>query len=175
VNDPRFFEGEVCEALPASYDRLKHKAYIYLTAGRDLLVFRQPDQPYVGLQIPGGTVDPGESHLGAALREFHEETGLAVCNALDTLTEQLVLFDNELGRDIHARRLYHAAMPLDAPARRRERWEHYEMTPSAGGDPIRFELFWIDIDTAIGQGTDHFFTGFHAPLADLRARLEARR
>ncbi|WP_425089242.1 NUDIX hydrolase [Stappia sp.] len=175
MSDPRFYEGEVCAALPARYDRLKHKAYIYLTAGRDLLVFRQPDQPYVGLQIPGGTVDPGESHLGAALREFHEETGLAVSHALDTLTEQLVLFDNELGRDIHSRRLYHAAMPLDAPARQRERWEHFEMTPSAGGDPIRFELFWIDIDTAIDQGAGRFFTGFHAPLADLRARLEARR
>jgi hypothetical protein len=49
------------------------------------------------------------------------------------------------------------------------------MTPSAGGDPIRFELFWIDIDAAIDQGTDRFFTGFHAPLAALRARLEARR
>jgi 8-oxo-dGTP diphosphatase len=118
---------------------------------------------------------PAKATWARPLREFHEETGLAVSHALDTLTEQLVLFDNELGRDIHSRRLYHAAMPLDAPARRRERWEHYEMTPSAGGDPIRFELFWIDIDTAIDQGADRFFTGFHTPLADLRARLEARR
>ncbi|SDU41255.1 NUDIX domain-containing protein [Stappia sp. ES.058] len=172
MNDPRFFEGTVCAALPATYDKLKHKAYIYLTAGRDLLVFRQPDQPHVGLQIPGGTVDPGESHLGAALREFHEETGLAVTHALDTLCEQLVLFDNEVGRDVHSRRLYHAATAPGGAARQRDRWEHYEMTPSAGGDPVRFELFWMDIDQAIDAGTSRFFTGFHAPLADLRTRLE---
>jgi 8-oxo-dGTP pyrophosphatase MutT (NUDIX family) len=169
VSDPRFFEGTVCERLPERFDRLKHKAYIYLTCGRELLVFRQPDQPEVGLQVPGGTVDPGESHLIAARREFREETGLAVTQALDMLGEQTVLFDNAMGRDIHARRLYHAR--LREGAARRARWEHFEMTPSAGGDPIRFELFWIDISEALALGSRRFFTGFHAPLAELGRRL----
>ena len=78
TGDPRFEEGVLCAERPARFDKLKHKAYVYLTSGRELLVFRQPDQPYVGLQVPGGTVDPGESHLTAALREFGEETGLAL-------------------------------------------------------------------------------------------------
>lgn len=171
MTDPRFEEGEVVAAMPARYDKLKHKAYIYLTAGRDLLVFRQPDQPWVGLQVPGGTVDPGESHLQAALREFHEETGLALPHALDALTEQMVLYDNAAGRDVHHRRLYHARMPVTAQARRRARWEHFEMSPSAGGDPIRFELFWMDIDAALALDPAGFFTGFHAPLAALKPRL----
>ncbi|WP_417767152.1 NUDIX hydrolase [Stappia sp.] len=170
MNDPRFFEGTVCDRLPERFDRLKHKAYIYLTCGRELLVFRQPDQPEVGLQVPGGTVDPGESHLIAACREFREETGLVMQQALDMLGEQTILFDNAQGRDIHARRLYHAR--LHERAARRERWQHFEMTPSAGGDPIRFELFWIDISQALALGAARFFTGFHAPLAELGRRLE---
>jgi 8-oxo-dGTP pyrophosphatase MutT (NUDIX family) len=41
--------------------------------GHDLLLFRHP---YAGIQIPGGTVQPGESPEGAAAREAAEETGL---------------------------------------------------------------------------------------------------
>lgn len=167
--DPRFFEGVLCDVMPDRFDRLKHKAYIYLTAGREVLVFRQPDQPEVGLQVPGGTVDPGESHLCAACREFREETGLEVARVLDPLCEQTVLFDNFQGRDIHARRLYHGR--LRGNETRRARWEHYEMTPSAGGDPIRFELFWMDVGEALRLGPERFFTGFHAPLAELARRL----
>jgi 8-oxo-dGTP pyrophosphatase MutT (NUDIX family) len=41
--------------------------------GDELLLFRHP---YVGIQIPAGTVDPGETPDAAVLRETHEETGL---------------------------------------------------------------------------------------------------
>ena len=171
AGDPRFEEGVLCAERPARFDKLKHKAYVYLTCGRELLVFRQPDQPYVGLQVPGGTVDPGESHLTAALREFGEETGLALPHALEQIGAQVLLFDNALGRDVHDRRLYHAVTPAEGPARRRTSWEHFEMSPSGGGDPIRFELFWIDIDEAQALGASGFFTGFHAPLAEVARRI----
>jgi 8-oxo-dGTP pyrophosphatase MutT (NUDIX family) len=171
VTDPRFEEGVVCAERPVDYDRLKHKAYVYLTAGRDLLVFRQPDQPYVGLQVPGGTVDPGESHLTAALREFAEETGLHLPHALELIGAQVLLFDNSLGRDIHDRRLYHARTPVSGAARRRQSWEHFEMSPSGGGDPIRFELFWLDLGEALAMAPANFFTGFHAPLTAVAQRL----
>lgn len=43
-------------------------------AGRaELLLFRHP---YAGIQLPAGTVDEGEGHADAALREAREETGL---------------------------------------------------------------------------------------------------
>ncbi|MCA1299765.1 NUDIX hydrolase [Stappia indica] len=167
--DARFLEGVVVTAMPERIDRIKHKAYVYLTVGRDLLVFRQPDQPYVGLQVPGGTVDPGESHLQAALREFSEETGLGLPHALEPIAEQTVLFDNDQGRDVHLRRLYHAR----APQKPHHSWEHFEMSPSAGGDPIRFELFWLDIAEAAASLPTRFFTGFHAPLPTLWDRLGA--
>lgn len=149
--------------------RVVHKAYVYLTCGARLLVFDQPDQPAVGLQVPGGTLDPGESHLQGARREFREETGLELAVALDHLTDQEVLFDNERGRDLHCRRLYHARI-CSAP---RESWEHYEMTPSGGGAPIRFHLHWIDLFGPLARDAGRFFLGFGDLLDALRQRVGA--
>ncbi|MEP4064813.1 MAG: NUDIX domain-containing protein, partial [Nitratireductor sp.] len=57
--------------------KIYHKAYVYLTCGPELLVFVEPDHPDPDIQVPGGTLDPGESYLQAARREFFEETGLS--------------------------------------------------------------------------------------------------
>jgi ADP-ribose pyrophosphatase YjhB (NUDIX family) len=40
---------------------------------RELLLF---EHPYAGIQIPVGTVEPGEAPEAATIRETHEETGL---------------------------------------------------------------------------------------------------
>jgi 8-oxo-dGTP pyrophosphatase MutT (NUDIX family) len=64
-----------------------HKVTCFITrktpSGMQLLLFNHPD---VGVQIPAGTVNPGEDFLVAAVREAAEESGLA----------ELVLF-RELG------------------------------------------------------------------------------
>lgn len=39
----------------------------------ELLLFKHPN---AGIQIPGGTIERGESHLDAVVREVYEETGL---------------------------------------------------------------------------------------------------
>jgi 8-oxo-dGTP pyrophosphatase MutT (NUDIX family) len=145
--------------------RVLHKAYVYLTCGRKLLVFSQPDQPDVGLQVPGGTLDPGESHLIGARREFHEETGLVLDGALDHLADQDHLFDNGRGRDLHRRQHFHARVARIG----RDEWEHFEMTPNDGGDPIRFRLFWLDLDGEIDPAA--FYEGFDAQLPLLRQRV----
>jgi 8-oxo-dGTP pyrophosphatase MutT (NUDIX family) len=43
-------------------------------AGAEILLFQHP---YAGIQIPAGTIEPGEAPAAAALREAFEETGLA--------------------------------------------------------------------------------------------------
>ena len=54
------------------------KVMIYAMGPRGLLVFREPDFPDVPLQVPGGTVEDGETFEAGACREFAEETGLVL-------------------------------------------------------------------------------------------------
>lgn len=163
--------------------RTFHKAYVYLTCGTDLLVFNEPDTPWLGLQVPGGTVDPGESFLHGAMREFREETGLAVDAAFEEFARQDLPFETlpPVGpykapperplKGRHVRRHYHVRLP----ARPKETWEHYEMFPSGGGDPIRCRFFWIDLFGPDAEDADGFFAGFSGPLDALRARCASRR
>ncbi|QDG53602.1 GNAT family N-acetyltransferase [Persicimonas caeni] len=58
-----------------------------------LLVFGHPT---AGLQLPAGTVEPGETPIAAAKREVWEETGLEVASRGVVLCEQL----SELGPDL---------------------------------------------------------------------------
>lgn len=51
----------------------------------ELLLF---EHPYAGIQIPAGTVDPGETPEQAALREGWEESGLAGLSLRDSLGYQ---------------------------------------------------------------------------------------
>ena len=44
--------------------------------GRDLLVFEHAGVPDAGLQVPGGTIEEGETPLEAVAREVLEESGL---------------------------------------------------------------------------------------------------
>lgn len=60
-------------------------------AGRELLVFRH-DNPAAGVQVPAGTVDPGEPPDQAVLREAWEESGLGalrIVRPLGLLVEDL--------------------------------------------------------------------------------------
>ena len=56
------------------------KAYGFVlrerAAGLELLVFEHAGQPEAGLQVPGGTVEGGETPLAAVAREVEEESGL---------------------------------------------------------------------------------------------------
>ncbi len=149
-----------------------HKAYVYLTCGTELLVFIEPDHSNPDLQVPGGTLDPGESYLQAAIREFAEETGLSLDIALEAFADQDFIFENVPGSQtgLHRRRHFHGTVG-NKPA---SEWEHYEMTPSLGGPPIRFRLFWIDLFSRDVPAETRFFRGFGAQLETLRSRMERR-
>jgi 8-oxo-dGTP pyrophosphatase MutT (NUDIX family) len=59
---------------------MKHKVLIYLlrpAAGpSEVLVFQHRDYPEAGVQVPAGTVEPGEDVAATAYREVLEESGL---------------------------------------------------------------------------------------------------
>lgn len=56
---------------------IKKKVLAYIVRNEELLVFTQRGFPEAGVQVPGGTVDPGEEIGDAILRELFEETDVS--------------------------------------------------------------------------------------------------
>ncbi|MCA1442062.1 NUDIX domain-containing protein [Ensifer sp. IC4062] len=115
------------------------KVLIYATWRDRLLVFDEPDFPDVELQVPGGTMEPGESPDAAARREFVEETGLVPPRPLVHLATQDYWFVKNDREICHRRHYFHAALAGE----QRQTWLHHEMTPDSGGPPIRFRFVWL--------------------------------
>ena len=129
--------------MPVRFD----KVLAYITHRGRLLVFRQPDFPEAGIQVPGGSVEPGEALEAAVLREALEETGLDGLQLVRFLGARE--FDGrERGRDeLHVRRFYHLRCTGAEPP---EMWRHAEHTPSDGSPgPITFELFWAPLPASV--------------------------
>jgi 8-oxo-dGTP pyrophosphatase MutT (NUDIX family) len=111
------------------------KVLTYITHGAKLLVFRQPDFPEQGVQVPGGSVEPGEALAAAALREAREETGLfelAVARYLGSRAYELKV-------DVGPPHLRHF-FQLSCPSAPRRPWQHLGSFSVAGAAPVRFEL-----------------------------------
>jgi ADP-ribose pyrophosphatase YjhB (NUDIX family) len=122
----------------------------YITRGTDLLIFRHPDHPEAGLQVPGGTIESGESPEDAVMREAREETGLPDLRLVRFLGEQ-VRDMVEVGKgEVHHRYFFHLAVDRAPDA-----WRSYELTPYAGGDPIAFDMFFVPLDAVPPLITEH--------------------
>ena len=123
--------------------KLRQKVYSYITYQDKLLIFSHPDFPEAGLQVPGGSVKPGESTEAAARREALEETGLHGLRLVRCLGEQArAMADCDLD-EIHQRSFYHFECTQSPP----EVWRHNEEDPFDGSPaPIVFELFWVKLD-----------------------------
>jgi ADP-ribose pyrophosphatase YjhB (NUDIX family) len=125
---------------------IRRKVYVYITYQGKLLIFSHPDFPEASLQVPGGTVKPGEAPEAAAWREAVEETGLQGLHLVRCLGEQ-VRDMADCGLDeIHQRTFFHFECTQAPP----EVWRHNEADPSDGSlAPIVFELFWIRLPGAV--------------------------
>lgn len=79
----------------------KEKVVCYIVKDKKVLVFRHVDFSYeeVGIQVPAGSIKPGETPEEAALREAREETGLDNFRIVEKLGETEYIFcslDREL-------------------------------------------------------------------------------
>jgi 8-oxo-dGTP pyrophosphatase MutT (NUDIX family) len=123
---------------------LKRKAYAYVTNRDRLLVFSHPHAPEAGIQVPAGTIEPGEHPRDAVLREAREETGLDGLQVLRFLGDD-VRDMRDIGKDeVHHRYFFHLACDGDPPAR----WRNHEISADDRGatdPPPLFELFWADL------------------------------
>ena len=121
---------------------IKRKVYAYVTHGHRLLVFRHVDFPEAGIQVPGGTVEPGESFERAVRREVREETGLRGLELAGLVGEQMLDMSDHGLAEVQQRRFYHMRCQKETS----ERWQHVERYASDGSGPLLFELWWAEID-----------------------------
>jgi 8-oxo-dGTP diphosphatase len=119
---------------------ISRKVFAYITSGTRLLLFTHPEHLDAGIQVPAGTMNPGEAPAGAVLREAFEETGLTTLR----IDRQLAAA-HPYGRDeFHDRWFFHLICEGSPP----ETWRHGERDPSDGGSGwIPFDFFWADLAT----------------------------
>lgn len=108
-------------------------AYVTRESG-ELLVFEGPG--HEGLQIPKGTLEPGESPKDALFREVMEESGLGTLSTPRHLATD-VWTRRYSPPKRYVRHFFHAT--VHEP---RDRWTH---TVADGGDEhgSEFDLYWI--------------------------------
>ncbi|BCJ76086.1 hypothetical protein CS0771_56300 [Catellatospora sp. IY07-71] len=130
---------------------VREKVVCYIVRDGRLLVFRHVDYSWeeVGIQVPAGSVKPGETPEQAALREAAEETGLPGLKLLGKLGE--TEYDpSPYLYELHHRHVFHLTVTEDTA----ERW--FSSEDDHGDEPIRFECFWIPLAAAhvlqAGQG-----------------------
>jgi 8-oxo-dGTP diphosphatase len=133
--------------------RKVEKVYAYITSEDQLLVFKHVDFPEAGIQVPGSTLDAGETPEDGVLREAGEETWL-----------RGLVFEKCLGRDecidssskltgTTARYSFHLTCPHEVP----ETWQHDERHPSHGSPgPLLFEFYWQPLAEA-AEVMDNYF------------------
>ncbi|MFF2555098.1 NUDIX domain-containing protein [Nocardia sp. NPDC058058] len=130
----------------------KEKVLAYIVRDGRLLVFRHLDHSWeeVGVQVPAGSVEAGETPEEAVLREAREETGFSEFTIVRKLGEDI--YDISPYRfEIQHRHIFELEIGGDTPERWNSREDH-----DGVGEPTRLECFWIPLEAAhvlqSGQG-----------------------
>jgi ADP-ribose pyrophosphatase YjhB (NUDIX family) len=113
-------------------------AYVIHT-GR-LLVFEHVDEPEAGVQVPAGTVRPGEDLRAAVLRETFEETGLEhvrIVRYLGVRSHDARVSHGQL----HERHFFQVGCTATTP----ESWIHHELHDGLQ-PPTAFRFAWVALN-----------------------------
>ena len=118
------------------------KAVGYVLRDDRLLVFTHDDVPIeeAGIQVPAGSIEPGEDPRDAAVREVLEETGVETRVVKELGVEH---YDVSPSRpEIHERHFFQLEPAgADLP----ERWAAGEFLPSGGGAGERWTCWWLPV------------------------------
>jgi 8-oxo-dGTP pyrophosphatase MutT (NUDIX family) len=121
------------------------KVVCYVVHDNHLLVFTHDNQPMTvtGVQVPAGSIAPGESPAEAAIRELLEETGRhgQVLRRLGTQS-----YDLRPARDEVAIRHYFEMTVSSADVA--ERWAGGENDSSSGGNAETWTCWWLPLKHA---------------------------
>lgn len=121
------------------------KVYAYITNADQLLVFRHVGFPEAGLQVPGGTIEPGEEPAVAVMREAFEETGLEGLSLVSYLGFTEWGSGESASGIVIQRHFFHLRCHHEVP----RSWQHYERHPSEGPpEPLLFEFSWLPLEAA---------------------------
>lgn len=124
---------------------LVRKVVGYVVRSGRLLVFTHDDAPLeiTGVQVPAGTIEPGESPDHAVVREVREETGLAARIVRDLGVDHFDFWPAK--PEVHERHFFQLELLDDEVP---ERWQAGEDDPSDGGAAQRWTCWWTPLRNA---------------------------
>lgn len=116
------------------------KVVAYITRDDALLVFEHVHEPEAGVQVPAGSVQPGEALTEAVQREAREETGLAALTLVRYLGSRT--YDARASHSqLHERHFFHLECSAPTP----DTWIEYELHDGLRA-PTAFRLYWVRLD-----------------------------